>query len=202
MVGALVVFGRGFWSSEPEQGAEPAGATFAPVALDSLPVVNSITFEPVSPEAGQDVKVNVGTSSLGRTLQFRYEWILNGESKAEVTGPVFPGALTNAKDALKVRVTPFDETGDKRAYASELLTIKEHDSGSNRRDGAKCDVDKECASGACGMTATGMRCIGGSPTLNKDMVLSAEAAAQLELGKSPVVKKGSAVRKTQPKAAK
>lgn len=166
------------------RGEAPAmsGPSTTPVSalIAALPIVDAVAFIPADPQVGEDVRAVVTTGYSRQRFEFRYEWLKNGAPVAAIDGDVFPGSQASVGDVLKVRVTPYDSKGDKKAYLSPYVVIRSRSQSTLRGDGHPCKKDEQCASGSCGIGDGGMRCIGNAPNTHQDLALNAEAIGRLE----------------------
>lgn len=177
---ALISFMLVGCTSKPEPTPIPDAEPSVQDLLEKLGVINSVKFAPTHPAAGEDIQAEVKKSALGEQYQLRYEWSKNGELVPTVTGPTFPGALTAAKDVLRLKVIPYDASGDKKSFTTGPLDIVPGNGGQKWGDSHLCEKNSDCASGACGEVLDGRRCVGNSTNSNKDLALSPTMIQNLE----------------------
>lgn len=174
----------------PAQPVEAQALTSSDL-LANQPIIEGISFSPSQPQAGDDVRAVLALGYKLPAIQFRYQWLKNGQPVPGVETETFPGAQTAFNDVLKVKVTPFDPSGDKKTITSSAVAIGQKDDRKKFVEGHPCDADSQCASGSCGMADDSMRCIGAAPTTNKDMAASKATLEGLEkettIGIKPVV---------------
>jgi hypothetical protein len=89
-------------------------------AVNAPPRVTDVTYS-VDPTT---VKADaVAVDADGDRVDFRYEWVINGEVDLSLTEASIPRSRVGLADSLQVRIVPNDGTEDGPVYASRQLTL-------------------------------------------------------------------------------
>lgn len=106
---------------EGEQGVlASASATIG----NGPPAITGITSTPEQVFAGSDLQVvPKGEDRDGDSVEFRYQWLINGAADPFLTTNVLPGSRFKKGDTIQVRITPFDGIDEGPVYESYRMTI-------------------------------------------------------------------------------
>ena len=99
-------------------------ATVSAIVKNSPPEVKSVPFSPQKAHRGVDITMAPkGFDADGDEVEFRYQWIINGEEIAGENSAVLKGAMFKKGDAVSVRVIPSDKEDEGAIYNTKPLII-------------------------------------------------------------------------------
>jgi hypothetical protein len=95
------------------------------VVIGNLPpVASEVKISPLPLLVGEEATASAsGADPDGDSIQWRYEWILNGQTVSDVDGPVFPGDRIHRDDRLRVIATPDDGSTSGTSTESAEATV-------------------------------------------------------------------------------
>lgn len=103
---------------------EVGEASASVVIGNSLPLVTGISATPLQVHAGIDLEVfPVGEDRDGDPVEFRYQWLLNGETDPFLTERKLVGNRFHRGDRVQVIITPFDGRDAGPAYQGYVMLI-------------------------------------------------------------------------------
>lgn len=89
-----------------------------------LPVVKGVTLNPVVIHRGIDITAApVGADIDGDVVNYRYQWIINGEEQAVETDLALKGDRFKRGDKVTVRLVPYDTKGEGAGFTPPPITI-------------------------------------------------------------------------------
>ena len=101
-----------------------AGASASVIIGGSPPQVTGISATPEQVFAGIDIQVFPVAEDLdGDPVEFRYQWVINGQEDPFLTEDLLPGDRFSKGDVIKVRIVPFDGIAEGSAYESYAMTV-------------------------------------------------------------------------------
>lgn len=113
-------------SVTPNDGLEDglAVASAAATAINTLPVVDSVSLSPTSPDTDDLLTAAVTASDIdGDELTFTYTWTVSGSVVSGQTGPTLAGEFFVKTDEVSVSVVPNDGDADGAALGSSAVTV-------------------------------------------------------------------------------
>jgi len=91
---------------------------------NSPPRITGISATPDQVFADSNIKVvPVAEDKDGDPVEFRYQWLINGEANPFLTENMLAGDHFNKGDVLQVKITPFDGIDEGPVYESFTMTI-------------------------------------------------------------------------------
>lgn len=94
------------------------------VIRNSPPEIRSAQFSPEYIYRGVDISAEPKTFDAdGDEVNFRYQWIINGEELIGADSTVLKGDRFKRGDMVSVRIIPFDKEDDGAAYTTRSLII-------------------------------------------------------------------------------
>ncbi len=104
--------------------ADGETTTVSVVIRNSPPEVVSVPFSPQKAHRGVDMAVvPKGFDADGDEVEFRYQWIINGEEIAGEDTSVLRGDRFKKGDEVSVRVIPYDKEDEGAVYNTKPLII-------------------------------------------------------------------------------
>ena len=101
---------------------EEAGVSI--VIKNSPPEIRSVQFNPAHIYRGVDISaMPKGFDADGDEVNYRYQWIINGDEPAMEDKPILKGDRFKRGDTVSVRIIPFDAEDDGEVYTTRPLTI-------------------------------------------------------------------------------
>lgn len=92
---------------------------------NALPEVTSVAVSPENICRGVDITATpAGADADGDPIGYSFKWIVNGEELSEDT-PVLKGDRFKCGDRVSLKVTPHDDYGTGRAFATQAFVIPE-----------------------------------------------------------------------------
>lgn len=105
-------------------GSGGAAARVSVVIANSPPVITGISATPEQVFADSNIQVlPVAEDRDGDPVEFRYQWLINGEANPFLTANTLMGEHFNKGDVIQVRITPFDGFAEGQVYESFAMTI-------------------------------------------------------------------------------
>ncbi|MHB8707580.1 MAG: Ig domain-containing protein [Desulfuromonadales bacterium] len=91
---------------------------------NSPPKITGISATPEQVFADSNIKVvPVAEDKDGDPVEFRYQWLVNGEANPFLTEDTLAGDHFNKGDVLQIKITPFDGFEEGPVYESFTMTI-------------------------------------------------------------------------------
>ena len=111
--------------SRGDQVIARVGTASASVTIgNSLPRVTGISSTPKELYAGMDVTVVPEAEDKdGDPVEFRYQWLINGEADPFLTEATLPGDRFSKGDKVQVKITPYDGFAEGPVYESYVTPI-------------------------------------------------------------------------------
>ncbi|MEK6853936.1 MAG: hypothetical protein AABX60_01255, partial [Nanoarchaeota archaeon] len=101
---------------------EEAGVSV--VIKNSPPEIRSVQFSPEHIYSGVDISATPKWFDAdGDAVNYRYQWIINGDEPAMEDKPVLKGGRFKRGDTVYVRIIPFDTEDNGEVYTTRPLTI-------------------------------------------------------------------------------
>lgn len=105
-------------------GSGAAAAKVSVAIANSPPKITAISATPDQVFADSDIQVvPVAEDKDGDPVEFRYQWLINGEASPFLTGSTLAGDHFNKGDVIQVKITPFDGFDEGQVYESFAMTI-------------------------------------------------------------------------------
>lgn len=107
-------------------GPADAGSSATVAIGNNPPKVTGISATPKQLYGGLDVEVApVAEDPDGDAVEFRYQWLINGEEDPLLTEAKLPGNRFGKGDKIQVRIIPNDGESDGPAYLSFVMPISD-----------------------------------------------------------------------------
>lgn len=105
-------------------GTRDAGASMTVTIGNAPPRVVDISATPDQVFAGHSLTVfPVAEDADGDQVDFRYQWLINGEQDTFLNEATLPGEAFTRGDTIQVLITPTDGLDDGEVYQSYAMTI-------------------------------------------------------------------------------
>ncbi len=105
-------------------GNRDAGASMTVTIGNAPPRVVDISATPDQVFAGRPLTVSpVAEDADGDEVDFRYQWLINGEQDTFLNAATLPGDAFTKGDTIQVLITPTDGLDDGEVYQSYAMTI-------------------------------------------------------------------------------
>jgi len=105
-------------------GTNDIGAKATVSIGNSLPRIVSISSTPENIFAGADISVTpVAEDADGDSVDFTYQWLVNGDADPVLTEPTLPGDRFTKGDSIQVLIVPNDFFEDGPTYESYAQTV-------------------------------------------------------------------------------
>lgn len=103
--------------------AETGGETNVTIA-NSPPRITSISSTPDQVFADSNIQITPAAEDKDDDpVEFRYQWLINGEASPFLTEATLPENYFNKGDVIQLRITPFDGFDEGPVYESYKMTI-------------------------------------------------------------------------------
>lgn len=107
-----------------EVGTSDKGALASVTIGNSPPQIVDISSTPAKPSAGKDISITpVAEDADGDSVDFSYQWLINGEEDPVLVEATLPGSRFTKGDTVQVLIVPNDFYDDGPAYKSTAQLI-------------------------------------------------------------------------------
>lgn len=104
-------------------GGETGGSSTVTIG-NSPPKITGISATPEQVFSASDLQVTpVAEDKDGDPVEFRYQWLINGDANPFLTENTLKGDHFNKGDVIQVRITPYDGIDEGPIYESYKMTI-------------------------------------------------------------------------------
>jgi len=105
-------------------GTANSGNAAAVTIANSPPEITGVSATPEQVFAGSEIQVTpVAEDNDKDPVEFRYQWLVNGEVDAFLTEAVMPGDRFKKGDVIQVKITSFDGIDEGQVYESYKMTV-------------------------------------------------------------------------------